>query len=82
MATESNEKKVNVVTKAHREGNNKWDRENMRSLSCRVRTHEAEIFKQYCASRKTTPGKLLKQYVTNCIIEYGEELRKFEQNGK
>lgn len=79
MATE---KKANVITQAHKERNKRWDRENMRSISCRVRTHEAEIFKQYCNSKKTTPGKLLKQYVINCIIEYGEELRKIEQESK
>lgn len=59
-----------------------WDRENMRTLSCRVRTDEAEIFKQYCAAHETTAGELLKKYVGKCIYEYGEELRKAEQEGK
>lgn len=82
MATEEKEKNVKAVTKAQRMASNKWDRDNMRTLSCRLRTEEAEIFKQYCDSKKTTPGKLLKQYVINCIIEYGEELRKIEQESK
>lgn len=59
-----------------------WDRENMRTLSCRVRTEEAEIFKQYCAAHETTAGELLKKYVGKCIYEYGEELRKSEQESK
>lgn len=59
-----------------------WDRENMRTLSCRVRTDEAEIFKQYCAAHNTTAGNLIKKYVVNCIIEYGEELRKAEQESE
>ncbi len=59
-----------------------WDRENMRTLSCRVRTDEAEIFKQYCAAHDTTAGELLKKYVGKCIYEYGEELRKAEQESK
>lgn len=59
-----------------------WDRENMRTLSCRVRTDEAEIFKQYCTAHETTAGELLKKYVGKCIYEYGEELRKAEQEGK
>lgn len=57
----------------------KWDRENMRTISCRVRTDEAEIFKQYCTAHNTTPGNLMKKYVMKCIIDYGEELREAEQ---
>lgn len=56
-----------------------WDRENMRTLSCRVRKDEAEVFKQYCADHGTTAGELLKKYVGKCIYEYGEELQKAEQ---
>lgn len=59
-----------------------WDRENMRTLSCRVRTDEAEIFKQYCAAHETTAGELLKKYVAKCIYEYGEELRQAEDFNK
>ena len=59
-----------------------WDRENMRTLSCRVRTEEAEVFKQYCTEHGTTAGELLKKYVGKCIYEYGEELRKAEQAEK
>lgn len=59
-----------------------WDRENMRTLSCRVRTDEAEVFKQYCLAHETTAVEVLKKYVAKCIYEYGEELRKAEQEGK
>ncbi len=59
-----------------------WDRENMRTISCRVRTDEAEVFKQYCAAHETTAGELLKKYVGKCIYEYGEELRKAEQESE
>lgn len=57
----------------------KWDKDNMRTLSCRVRTEQAEVFKQYCTAHGTTAGELLKKYVGKCIYEYGEELRKAEQ---
>lgn len=60
----------------------KWDKDNMRTLSCRVRTEQAEVFKQYCTAHGTTAGELLKKYVGKCIYEYGEELRKAEQEGK
>lgn len=64
---------------AHKARNLKWDRENMCTLSCRVRTEQAEVFKQYCTAHGTTAGELLKKYVGKCIYEYGEELRKAEQ---
>ena len=41
---------------SHRARNLKWDRENMRTLSCRVRTEQAEVFKQYCTAHGTTAG--------------------------
>ncbi|MBD5444279.1 MAG: hypothetical protein HDR29_01880 [Lachnospiraceae bacterium] len=59
-----------------------WDKENMRSLTCRVRAKDAEIFKQYCKAHGTTAGELLKKYVGKCIYEYGEELRKAEQESE
>ena len=54
----------------HKRNNVKWDRENMRSLSCRVRTEQADIFKQYCAENNTTPGRIIKDYVLSLIDEY------------
>ena len=54
----------------HKRNNVKWDRENMRSLSCRVRTEQADIFKQYCADNNTTPGRIIKDYVLSLIDEY------------
>lgn len=58
------------VRESQKRSNRKWDSENMRSLSCRVRTYEAEDFKAYCDSLNTTPGNLLKKYVMDCIAEY------------
>lgn len=68
-----------IKTEAQKASSLKWDRENMRTISCRVRTDEADIFKQYCAAHNTTPGNLMKKYVMKCIIDYGEELREAEQ---
>lgn len=68
-----------IKTEAQKASSLKWDRENMRTISCRVRTDEAEIFKQYCAAHNTTPGNLIKKYVMKCIIDYGEELRETER---
>jgi len=52
-----------------------WDRKNMKSFACRVRKNDAEIFLEYCKSQNTTPGKLLKEYVLECIKKYDEETR-------
>lgn len=57
----------------------KWDKENMRSVSCRMRTDEAEDFKKWCALNKTTPGAALKNYVWKCLEEYYQYLEKQEK---
>ena len=49
-----NEKKMN------------WDRENMRTVSCRLRKEEAEKFKKFAALKGTTAHKLLADYVSRC----------------
>lgn len=68
-----------IKTEAQKASRLKWDRENMRTLACRVRTDEAEIFKEYCTAHNTTSGNLIKKFVMSCIAEYGEELSKAEQ---
>ena len=52
-----------------------WDRKNMKSLSCRVRKNDAEIFNEYCFAHNTTPGKLIKEFVLDCVKKYDEETR-------
>ena len=58
---------------AHKTRNLKWDKENMRAFSCRVRSYEALMFKEYCAANGTTPYKVLKKCVLNCIDEYNKK---------
>ena len=58
----------------HHRNNVKWDRENMRSLTCRMRKEEADIFKDWCAQHNTTPGRVLKEFVLEIIDgELGED---------
>lgn len=57
----------------------KWDKENMRAFSCRVRSYEALVFKEYCAANKTTPYKVLKNCVLRCIDEYNQKERSIEK---
>lgn len=63
-----------AITEAHKNGNRKWDKDNMRSVSCRLRTDEAESFKKWCGINNTTPGAMLKNYVYKCIEEYYQYL--------
>lgn len=74
--------KVRQLSERAKQSIRAWDRENIRSLTCRVRTEEAELFKEFCASKNTTVGKFLKDYVRKCNYEYGETLRKAEEEEK
>lgn len=68
-----------MVTQSHKEGNRRWDRENMRSLTCRMRKEEAEAFKEWCRLHGTNPGAYLKQVAMKCVAEYDAEMqRKYE----
>ena len=58
-----------AVTEAHKKGNQKWDKENMATLGCKVKKTQAEQFKQYAEDRETTSNALLKNYVLECIGE-------------
>ena len=65
-----------TVSNSKREANDKWDKENMLTLGCRVRKDEAEIFKKYCKRQNTKPNTILKDYVNSCIekeIEFEEK---------
>ena len=57
---------------------NEWDRENMRTLSCRLRKEEAEKFKAYAEYRGTTTNGLLAEYVRKCV-KLGEEITEPEK---
>lgn len=46
---------------------NEWDKANMRTVSCRLRKEEAEMFRAYAEHVGTTPHALLAEYVRKCI---------------
>lgn len=58
-----------AVTRSKRAANNKWDKENMKIVACKIRKEQAEQFKQYAEDRGTTSNALLKNYVLECIGE-------------
>ena len=45
----------------------KWDKENMATLGCKVKRAEATAFKEYAAQQGKTANTMLKDYVLNCI---------------
>ncbi len=69
-----------MITESHKKANLKWDRENMKTFSCRLRTDDADLFKEYCKSHNTTPGAVIKKYVTELIDQYCEEQNKIHND--
>lgn len=55
------------VSRAKRASNNKWDKENMKIVACKIRKDDAEAFKQYAEDNNTTPNALLRNYIYNCL---------------
>lgn len=50
--------------------NRAWDKENMKTISCRLRTQVAEDFKEYCASIGSNPAAEVKKYINKCLDDY------------
>ncbi|MBQ5310509.1 MAG: hypothetical protein ILP19_00490 [Oscillospiraceae bacterium] len=72
-----------MVSEAQKRSSRRWDKEHMRSLSCRLRTEDAALFKEYCIANNTTPGTLLKEYVNSILKEYrAEREKKAEKRAK
>lgn len=58
-----------------------WDRNNMKTFSCRMRRDYAEYFTAYCKAHNTSPNRVLKKCVLDCIRQYGAELEEQERSG-
>lgn len=56
-----------AVSKAQQIARDKWDKENMATLGCKVKKEEAEQFKLYAKEKGTTANALLKDYVLSTI---------------
>ena len=69
-----------MVSEKQKQYSRKWDRDNMRSVSCRLRTEEAELFKAYCTAHNTTPGAVLKNFVKGKLEEFLIEQNKQADN--
>jgi hypothetical protein len=58
-----------AVSASKRSANDKWDKENMITLGCKVKREEAAAFKAYAAEQGKTSNTVLKEYVLKCISE-------------
>lgn len=56
-----------TISEAQKKSRNKWDKENMTTLGCKVKKAEAEAFKEYAAGQGKTANTVLKEYVIQCI---------------
>lgn len=55
------------TSQAKRKANNKWDKENMATLGCKVKKEDAEKFRAYAIKCGKTPNTILREYVKECI---------------
>lgn len=56
-----------TMTEAHKNGNKKWDSENMLTLSVRLRKEQVQEFRKYAEENGTTANSLLKKFVLDTI---------------
>lgn len=54
-------------TPAQRNAKNKWNRNNLATVSCRVPKDKAAAFKEACAKLGTVPNQVLKQTIEETI---------------
>lgn len=58
-----------AVSRSKRAANNKWDKENMKIVACKVKKEQAEKFKTYAVNSGTTVNAILKNFVLDKIGE-------------
>lgn len=58
-----------AVSEAQKRASNKYNREHMATIACKVKKVQAERFKKYAAEKGTTSNALLSHYVLDCIGE-------------
>ena len=61
-----------AISEAQKKASNKYIREHMATLACKVKKEHAEKFKEYAQGKGTTANALLKEYVLETIQCGGE----------
>lgn len=60
-----------ALTEAQRRANNKYIKENMTVLGCKVRKNKAELFRATCKHAGTTPNAVFTEAINHFMIEHG-----------
>lgn len=56
-------------SEAQKRASNKYNREHMATLGCKVTKEQAQAFKAHCEKENSTANKVLHDYVLECIDE-------------
>lgn len=59
--------KKKEVSAAKRKANDKWDKENMATIACKLRKEDADAFREYAKQNNVTVNTLLRGFVFGCI---------------
>lgn len=60
-------------SEAQKRAADKYNREHMTTLGCKVKKEEAAAFKEYAAEQGKTANNVLKEYVIDCITKRDTE---------
>lgn len=55
------------VSEAQKKSRDKWDKENMTTLGCKVKKEDAAAFREFAKGQGKTTNTVLKEYVQECI---------------
>lgn len=58
-----------MVSEAQKKARNKWDKENMAQISCKLKKEYKERFQGYAKEQGKTVNALLTEYIVRCISE-------------
>lgn len=56
-----------IVTDAQKRARDKWDKENMTVVACKLKKEQAKAFRQYAKEQGKTVNAVLTEFVAACI---------------
>lgn len=57
------------ISEAQKRASNKYNKEHMATLGCKVTKEQAQAFKEHCKNKNSTTNKVLRDFVLDCIQE-------------
>ena len=60
------------MDEARKRANQKWDRQNMTVIGCKVTKEKAQAFKEACAALGTIPNRVLMDLIDQTIKKAGD----------